>query len=344
MHLLQSNCFGGAENVVCQIINITKDVDELQMVYVSTEGSIRETLSKKDVSYYGIKRLNRRNVREAISILKPDIVHAHDMRASFIASISCGNIPLVFHIHNNNPEAKKINLRTLLFLFASFRSTRIFWVSESAFNSYRFKSIVNNKSEVLYNILDIDSVKNRAETANIQKKYDIAFVGRLIDIKNPKRLLGIIKIIAEDKPDVKAAIIGTGTLKEELLSLRNELLLENNVDFLGFIDNPLGIVKNAKIFMMTSLWEGTPMSALEAMSLGVPIVSTPTDGLIYLVREGETGFLSNDDNELAKKALMLLNDDQLQRKLSNNTYKRAHEIMNVENYKNCIMNAYNKAF
>lgn len=75
-----------------------------------------------------------------------------------------------------------------------------------------------------------------------------------------------------------------------LKELCHRLALENSVSFLGFQKKPLKMLQDAKCMLMTSRWEGLPMSALEAMALGVPLVCTPTDGLNALITEGETGF------------------------------------------------------
>lgn len=97
---------------------------------------------------------------------------------------------------------------------------------------------------------------------------------------------------------MKAAIIGTGDLETETKQAIAEYHAEHSIDMLGYSSNPYGAMKQAKILIMTSRWEGLPMCALEAMALGVPIVSTPTDGLKEIVDDGKTGYLSDDDDVL----------------------------------------------
>ena len=92
--------------------------------------------------------------------------------------------------------------------------------------------------------------------------------------------------------------------------------------------------------LMTSRWEGTPMCALEAMALGLPIVSTPTDGLCELVTDGETGYLSDDDDELTRKILGILIDDEKRDYLSKRTKERSRVINDVISYKEGILKSY----
>ena len=92
--------------------------------------------------------------------------------------------------------------------------------------------------------------------------------------------------------------------------------------------------------IMTSRYEGTPMCALEAMALGTPIVSTPTDGLKDLVKDGENGFLSDEDSVLAEKLCLLIENDELYQKLSKAQSEKASIINDIESYKKALREQY----
>ena len=78
------------------------------------------------------------------------------------------------------------------------------------------------------------------------------------------------------------------------------------------------------------------MCALEAMAVGVPVVSTPTDGLVDLLREGETGFLSDEDRVLADKMVQLSTDAALRERMSRTAAEEAVTINDVTTYKNAV--------
>ena len=82
------------------------------------------------------------------------------------------------------------------------------------------------------------------------------------------------------------------------------------------------------------------MCALEAMALGVPIVSTPVDGLCDLVEPGKTGFLESTDEGLAEKCAQIIRDSGLRAELSKNTLEKADSILNLETYKNELRKVY----
>ena len=82
------------------------------------------------------------------------------------------------------------------------------------------------------------------------------------------------------------------------------------------------------------------MCALEAMALGVPIVSTPVDGLKALIEIGKNGYLSDDDDELAKRIVEIAENSELRKSLSEYTLEKARAINDVSFYRERLLSAY----
>ena len=91
---------------------------------------------------------------------------------------------------------------------------------------------------------------------------------------------------------------------------------------------------------MTSLREGLPMCVLESMAFGVPIVSTPTDGVLSLIDDGFNGFLSDDNTVIAQKIINILQDKELHDYLSNNQIKKFNDVNDVDKYKRVMLGIY----
>lgn len=343
IHLLQSPYFSGAENVVCQIINMMDNKDDIEMMYCSRDGQIREALSERNIQFLPISNLTVKEVKRIIKEYKPDIIHAHDMRASFIAAMACGKIPLISHVHNNNFNSRGISVKSIAYLFAGIKAKQIFWVSDSSYNGYYFHKLLKNKSEVLYNIINIDNLYSKMALDRNNYDYDIVYLGRLTEQKNPLRLMRVLKKITKEIPYVKIAVIGTGNLEEETYKEAERLELGSNVTFLGFRSNPYKMLHDSKLMIMTSLWEGTPMCVLEAMSLGVPVVSTPTDGVKIVVDNGKTGYLDQTDEGIVNCCKALLTDKNLRKNMSDASIKRAKDLMDIETYKTKILESYRSA-
>lgn len=340
MHLLQSDRFSGAENVVCQIIKMFQDDDSIEHIYCSQDGKIRSIIEQKQIKFYGIQNFSLGSINNAITMIKPDVIHAHDMHACFKAAICCRDIPLICHIHNNSFDSRKLNLKTFLFQVSAKKAAHIFWVSDTSYENFYYADKYRSKSSILYNIINIEDLIKKMGKDEKKYDYDIVYLGRLAPPKNPVRLLKVFKMITEINPSVRLAIIGTGEMETEVKKIAIEQKLDKNLDFLGFLDNPYKILHDSKVMIMTSLWEGTPMCSLEAMALGVPIVSTPTDGICKVVENGVTGYLSNKDDELVKYCCELMNNNAIRKMMSIASKERAKQLMNLQEYKNRIKDVY----
>ena len=339
LHLLRSDRFSGAENVVCQIISMCKD-EKIEFSYSSQDGQIREALRERGIDFHPVKKMSVSEFKRVIKEVQPDVIHAHDMGASFFAALACKKIPLISHIHNNAFDSRGVSLKSLLYYFAARKAKRIFWVSQSSFDGYAFHKAFVEKSVVLYNVIDAEALEAKmAQDAN-RYDYDVVYLGRLTEQKNPQRLIEVLSKVVAKRPGTKVAIIGTGDLESEIKRLVAEKGLSDNIAFLGFQSNPTKILHDAKVMVMTSRWEGTPMCALEAMAFGVPLVSTPTDGLRELVDDGKTGFLSDDDEVLAQKIVDIITDGEIHSALSRNTREKALIINDIMAYKKAMIAAY----
>ena len=339
MHVLNSRIYSGAEKVVCQIIHAFQG--EVEMVYCSPESDIvRKMVEGQGVTYLPMKTMSVSELSRVIREQKPDLIHAHDMRAGFFSALCCGNIPLVSHIHNNAYDARGLSPKTVGYLLAGFRAKHIFWVSQSSFDGYAFHKLFARKSSVLYNVIDTDEIYTKLSQDSNSYDYDLIYVGRLTYQKNPQRLLRLCARLKQDKPDLKVAIVGTGELEEELKALSQELNLEDTVHFLGFQPNPIKMVACSKAMILTSRWEGTPMCALEAMALGTPVVSTPSDGMKDLLTDGISGYLTESDEQMAKDLLKIFTQPEHRQLLAENARKKFDSLNDGEAYKQAIWTVY----
>ena len=340
MHLLTGTSFSGAENVACQIMACFKNDTNYEMFYCSPDGQIRQALKERNVRFVPMKEWTLAEVKRVIRAEKPDIIHAHDMKASFFAALVCGNTPLISHVHNNNFDSRGISLKAVLYGYAAKKAKHIFWVSKSAYEGYAFHAKFEKKSSVLYNVIDSSAVYKKAAEDAKEYAYDIVYVGRLTPQKNPQRLVKVLAGVAQKYPEMKAAIIGAGDLEAETKQAITDHHAEQFIDMLGYSSNPYKVMKQAKILIMTSRWEGLPMCALEAMALGVPIVSTPTDGLKEIVEDDTTGYLSDDDGVLIDRCVDILKEPERYERLSKATLKKAACILDTKTYKDELDKAY----
>jgi len=275
LHVLASNTYNGAENVVCQIIEMFKDDPDCEMLYCSPDGDIRKALYKRGVDFIPIKKLLPSEIKDIIAREKPDIIHAHDRKASLVCALAKGNTRLISHMHNNPAGARKLSSESIGYLYAAQKAECVIWVSQEAYEEFYFKKKLETKSVVLENVISADRVRRLAEEDKNTYSYDVVFVGRMVYQKNPERFVRIVKNVSEDFPGVKAAMAGTGELEEDVKTLIDDIGMADHIDFLGYMDNPYKLIKSGKVLLLPSRWEGLPMVQLEAEALGTYVVRTP---------------------------------------------------------------------
>ena len=235
LHLLQSGHFSGAENVVCQIFEMMRDESDIQMAYCSRDGQIREALAERKIMFYPLKTFSIFEVKKIIKEYQPDIIHAHDISASICAAFSTlgKKCKVISHVHVNNSDMAKINIKTICYSISTICYKHIFWVSQSCFDGFVLKKIIQKKSSVLYNVINEDSIaKRKNEDKNIYC-YDIAYVGRLTEQKDPMRLIDVLKKVIELCPECQIAIVGEGNLEKNVREKVKKEKLESNITFMG---------------------------------------------------------------------------------------------------------------
>lgn len=343
MHLISTDIFSGAENVACQIINgFKKNSKEYKMIYVSKIGPNKKSLDDRSVSYYELKKFNYKYIKKAVKKLHPDIIHAHDIKASIYASLFYKQAKIVSHIHSNHENMRNFNLKPFLYNMVSNRFSKIIWVSNSALKDYYYSNKVQQKSIVLYNVIDSKEILNKAKQDKNTYSFDIIYLGRMTYPKDPLRLIEVVNEVIKQRPQTSVALVGTGELEEEVKDKIHEYNLEKNITIFGFQENPYKILISSKVMLMTSRYEGTPMCALEAIACGIPIISTPTDGLLELIQNGENGYIGKTNTELSDDILNLLNDSSKLKEMKKNVNGCNQKINNIKSYIKNIEKIYNE--
>jgi glycosyltransferase involved in cell wall biosynthesis len=151
-----------------------------------------------------------------------------------------------------------------------------------------------------------------------ERTIDLAFVGRLMEVKRPERFIAVAAALAKARPQLRAVMVGDGPQSEALKSLVRELGIESNVEFLGQREDVDDLLAVTRVFMLTSRSEGVSIAMLEAMAAGaVPVVANVGD-LADFVQNDVTGFIVAQDDMAgySRAALRLLSSEDLWRRCS----------------------------
>ncbi len=340
--ILPSLGMGGAERVASEIANeMIKHNNYVQFilldnndVYYKLDRRIKvdfmdydEKKNKIIKNYYRIKKLRCFLKKESI-----DIVISFLTSANFLAILSAiGTNTKVFVSERSNPNIDSTIIKFIRKILYRMADGCVFQTTD-AMNL--FKGKIRRNSIVIEN-----PVKSNLPRWSNYKKHDDSIVTacRLEKSKNiPMLLLAFSKIIMK-YDEFKLLIFGDGPEKENIYHLIEKMNLKNNVFLMGKDINWHVMAVKCRIFVLSSDYEGMSNSLLEALAMGMPVVSTdhPIGGAKALINNNENGFLVpvNDSDAMAESLFKIISNKELQNNFSKNAEKicQTLSISNITN-------------
>ncbi|MCK1166558.1 glycosyltransferase [Streptococcus uberis] len=336
LHILRTNSFSGAENVAIKIIKISSE--EYNSIYVSPPGEIVEILEKNNIRHKPIDALTPFEIFSIIKKEKPDIIHAHDFTAGVMCALVPTKIPIINHLHHNSPWLKTFNIKTIIYSIISFRFKKILTVSASVGDEYIFNKVIQNQIINIGNPIDISF---SGMYPSVPKLYDLVFMGRLSQEKNPLLFIELIYKLKKVFPNITGIMIGDGPLMEQVIKKIHDLELIENIFVLGFLPVPFLKLKQGKIMIMPSKWEGFGLAAVEALALGLPVIGSDVGGLKSII-DNSCGKLCRNLSEFYESLVHLLNSPDDLEFLSQGAKLKAEKLNNINEYKNSIIQVYDE--
>ena len=216
----------------------------------------------------------------------------------------------------------------------SFFTDRYVMVSHNDYSSFKRLGIPDKKLRQVYfgvrSMMSSDCIKTPVTKTS---KINIVSVSRL---ENPKDPLTLIRSLTFLDQRVRLTIVGTGSMMTNCLEEIQRLHLTNRVKLVGELINPQEELNKADLFVLSSFNEGFPISVLEAMSAGLPVVLARAGGCCEVLMYGEVGlsFEPGDAHDLANQCNALLEDPERLQRFSDNalaTWKNnfTQEIMHL---------------
>jgi len=266
------------------------------------------------------------------------IVHIHgSQNGSFYRKIICFTISkylfrkkVIYHIHGSEYNLFFAKSKTMIKnLFRIFINNVDTLICLSEYWKLFFEVNFNTKKiEMLPNIIDYPYIKDKN---NDTEKIRFLFLGL---IGNRKGIFDIIEVIKDnsDTFDNKIELIigGNGEITK-LQNLIEKYQIGNIVKFVGWVQNEIKIqyLHSSDVYILPSYNEGLPISILEAMSYGKPIISTDVGGIPEVVKNNENGFLINPGNleQIEKSIKHFIENPQDIEKFGNNSAKLSEKYL-----------------
>ena len=307
---------GGTEKVVLQLCNIlNKKVNKI--IVCSTGGCLENELNKMGVKHYKINDIASKNPFSLVStyldlkriILKEKItiVHSHHRMGALLAElVSPKSVIKIANAHNTFFD-KKILTRI------AYKDTVLIAVGEMVKNNLiGYFKIPSSKIHVIHNAVSpfIDELKKVESIYNEKKKgnFIIGNVGRLVPQKGMEYFIKAAALVVQKHSNARFFIVGEGELKDNLLVLIKNLHLDQYCFMLGYREDVQNIMSQCDFIVLSSLWEGLPLTPIESFSVSKTVVATNVDGTPEIVINNKNGLLVEPQNidQLASKMCYLI--------------------------------------
>lgn len=325
--LIPSLAGGGSERVCVTLANsLLEEGWMIDLVILHNKRSIYHTELNPNVNFIN---LNVSNVRFAFIPLlryvlqkKPDKILVFSYDLVILTTLLRLVVSIKFKIiaRNNNTLSAKFNSsKGLKHKFISkllqFLYPRVDYIINQCESMHKdliklFPQLYN-KSSYIYNPMNQKVEKYSSNSANTFKEDYVICVGRLEKQKAFHYALDAFSIIAQNKNELRLKILGSGTLRKDLEIKAVQLGINDKVDFEGFQTDIIHYIKNAKMTVLTSIYEGFPNVLIESIALGTPVVAFDCpSGPSEIIKDGVNGYLVEYKNteKLAEKILLLLNN------------------------------------
>lgn len=327
---------GGAERVISVLANeliknheITIVVNTLKNIAYKTDEKIKLIeLDRKHIKSNIIRNINRISVTEQIiKQEKPDIIISFLPIPSYrILSLKSKikDIPIIISDRNDPKQEYKSFIDK--FLMKKLYKRADGFVFQTVQQKEYFSEFIRKKSTVIFNPIKDEFL----EIEERKKENNIINVGRLVEQKNQEMLINVFSKISDKYKEYSLKIFGDGPLKERLQRQINDLGLEDRVELCGISNNIKMELEKAKLFILCSDYEGMPNALIEAMAVGLPVISTdcPCGGPRELIEENKNGILVDiKDEDMLQEALeKVLSDNEFSKYIGENAKKIKYKL------------------
>lgn len=334
LHMINGEYFGGAARVLLNYLTAERQAEVV--VGLHFEGELADRLRRHGFAVELFPMRGRLDVRVARDVLRftrswgADLIHSHQLRNTLLARVASafGGPPVVTHVHSpafRESTRRIANLTTgAVDRALAGRTRRFIVVSASLARELRRLGIPQGRIRVVPNGIPLPPPADLAHRAALHAEFEIAesdqvigMVANLRPRKGAEILMRAAALLRDEGHRLHLLFVGEAFREDgrdyaaELRNLALELRLDPRVTFTGFRRDNDRLIGGLDLFVLPSLFgEGLPMALLEAMGAGVPVISTPVEGISEVIVAGQNGLLAavGDPHSLAASMRTLLGD------------------------------------
>lgn len=321
LFIVRTMGLGGTENVVIQLCEIlSKKINKI--VVCSSGGVHEEKLQEMGIKHYLIPDIASKNPMDMLkscrsikSIIDKEqitIVHSHHRMAAFYAElVAPKSVVKVANAHNTFTDKKKLTQ-------LAYQNTKVIAVGEMVKkNLTEYFEIPKEQVCVIHNavkpfdgkIVPVEMLYKEHAKGNVL----IGNIGRLSEQKGMTYFIEAAEITTRTHPEARFIIVGDGEEREQLQAQVKAKGLQDKVLFLGYRNDIQNVMSQLDFVVLSSLWEGLPLTPIEAYSVGKTVIGTAVDGTPEIIRDGVDGYLVEPRNpmQLAEKMNELIENPEM---------------------------------
>lgn len=307
---------GGAERVVSLLANkMVERGHQVEIICLKFNDVYYQTDSRVKVTLAMQQTKNRLTeifwLRKYLKKQTPDVVipFTEGVYCFTILSLLGTGIPIIAS-ERLDPAAMSTTRKILKRLLLPYADWLV--VQTQSIKDY-FPESIQKKTSIIYNpvndsVFNLPSLQGRAG----ERLNRIISVGRLYPQKNQAMMIRAFAKVADEFPDWQLVIYGEGPLRESLELIVESLELKDRVLLPGRTEHVVEELRKSKIFCMSSDYEGMSNAMIEAICVGLPIISTKVSGTEELIIDGKNGFLvpPNDEEQMSRCFNTLMGSDE----------------------------------
>lgn len=359
LHITFNMGFGGTEQVIRQLVRqLPKPEFSSSILCIDgSVGPIGKSLQREGVNVQSVSRSPGfdfelvRKIRDHIRDGRIDVLHCHQYTPFIYGRVAAlgTDTRVVLTEHGRfHPDRYRYKAALVNWVLAMLTPAIVAISSATKDALSRFEFFPARKIGVIYNgieglVREIEQEKEvRAKLGIPECSFVWGTVSRLDSVKNQSMMIRAFVRSLEHCPDSYLLIVGDGPERRRLVEQADASGFADRILFTGYIEQPTSYLGAMDGFLLSSFTEGTSMTLLEAMSLGIPSVVTRVGGNPEIVIDGETGLLADNDDEkgFAKAMAAICMDRQLRERLSRKSQDRFRECFTVSRMAEQYQNLY----
>lgn len=173
-------------------------------------------------------------------------------------------------------------------------------------------------------------------------KFVIGNIGRLSKQKGMEYYIKAIPAVIKTHPEARFVIAGSGEDEDKLKELRSELGVVDYLSFLGYRTDVQNLMSQLDLVVLSSLWEGLPLTPIEAFSVGKTVVATAVDGTVEIVKDKVNGLLvgPGDSEGLARQINWMIENKDKKLEMELKAKKTFEEEFSFNVFSDAVLNYY----